>query len=68
MVVCVEYCLFCDVCGENWADGGNGCFRPMERRRKAEEDGWIHTGHGASLRDLCPECAKEEVVSQCDPV
>lgn len=54
-MVCVEYCLFCDVCNRNWPDDGRN-MRPAERRRKAKRDGWSQRGIDGERCDLCPGC------------
>lgn len=56
-MVCVEYCLFCDVCGANWCDGGEADLKPTERRRLARREGWSRRRREGELLDLCPDCS-----------
>lgn len=55
MAVFVEYCLFCDICNENW-DEAEPDDKPQKRRRLAKQDGWTVRKIKGENRDLCPEC------------
>lgn len=58
-MVCVEYCLFCDICDENWWDDGNGDLKPLARRKAAKENGWAYRKNHKTnqMEDLCPQCS-----------
>lgn len=58
-MICVEYCLFCDICGTNWPDSGDASMPPTERRRRAKRNGWSQRNIEGERCDLCPGCSDD---------